>query len=130
MSTGEDTLSDSYKRPAGAYAVYCGVDVGKNEHHACALDPDGNRLHDKALPNDEAALVRVLTELAGHGRVLVVVDQPAAIGALGIAVARSLGAGELFSRFAGHFEAAWDVSAPRPAAVALPGDLPSTVAAR
>ena len=71
--------------------MYCGVDVGKSEHHACALDPAGKRLYDKALPNDEAALVRVLTELAGHGRVLVVVDQPAAIGALVIAVARALG---------------------------------------
>jgi hypothetical protein len=43
---------------------------------------------------------------------------------------RRLGAGGLFSRFAGHFEAAWNVSAPRPAAVALPGDLPFAVAAR
>lgn len=76
---------------AGGYAVYCGLDVGKSEHHACALDPAGKRLYDKPLPNDEAALVRVLTELAGHGRVLVVVDQPAAIGALVIAVARGLG---------------------------------------
>ena len=71
--------------------MFCGVDVGKSEHHACALDPAGKRLYDRPLPNDEAALVEVLTGLAGHGRVLVVVDQPAAIGALAIAVARSLG---------------------------------------
>jgi hypothetical protein len=32
-----------------------------------------------------------LSELSGHGRVLVIVDQPASIGALAIAVARSLG---------------------------------------
>ncbi|MDQ1304344.1 MAG: hypothetical protein QG671_171 [Actinomycetota bacterium] len=76
---------------AGGYAVYCGVDVGKSEHHACALDPAGKRLHDKPLPNDEAALAGVLSRLKAHGRVLVVVDQPAAIGALVIAVARSLG---------------------------------------
>ena len=33
----------------------------------------------------------MLSELSGHGRVLVIVDQPASIGALAIAVARSLG---------------------------------------
>lgn len=84
-------LSSSNKGGAGGYAVYCGVDVGKSDHHACALDRDGNRLYDRPLPNDQAALVEVLTRLAVHGRVLVVVDQPAAIGALVIAVARSLG---------------------------------------
>lgn len=73
------------------YAVFCGVDVGKSDHHACALDPAGKRLYDKALPNDEGALLAVLGRLTEHGRVLVVVDQPAAIGALTIAAARSLG---------------------------------------
>jgi transposase len=71
--------------------VYCGVDVGKSEHHACALDPAGRRLHDRPLPNGQAALAAVLTGLAVHGKVLVVIDQPASIGALTIAVARSLG---------------------------------------
>ena len=84
-------MSDSDKVDVGGYAVFCGVDVGKGEHHACALDRSGKRLHDRALPNDEAALVAVLTGLVGHGPVLVVVDQPASIGALVIAVARSLG---------------------------------------
>ena len=37
------------------------------------------------------ALRELFTELAGHGRLLVVVDQPASIGALAIAVARSMG---------------------------------------
>ena len=73
------------------YTVFCGLDVGKSDHHACALDPSGKRLHDKPLPNDEAALTAVFTRLAEHGKVLVVVDQPASIGALAIAVARSLG---------------------------------------
>ncbi len=45
------------------YDVYCGVDVGKSEHHACALNPAGKRLHDKALPNDEDALKGVLGKL-------------------------------------------------------------------
>ncbi|MGH3621309.1 MAG: IS110 family transposase [Sciscionella sp.] len=73
------------------YRVFCGLDVGKAEHHACALDPSGKRLHDKPLPNDQAALIEVFDRLSIQGRVLVIVDQPASIGALPIAVARSLG---------------------------------------
>lgn len=76
---------------AAPFAVFCGLDVGKSEHHACALDTAGKRVHDKALPNDETALRTVFTALAEHGRVLVVVDQPASIGALAVAVARSMG---------------------------------------
>ncbi len=83
-------MSESDKSIVAAYAVYCGLDVGKSDHHACALDPAGKRLHDKALPNDQAALLEVFIRLSAHGPVLVVVDQPASIGALSIAVARSL----------------------------------------
>jgi transposase len=83
-------LSDSDKIPDHGYAVFCGLDVGKAVHHACALNPAGRRLHDKALPNDQAALAEVFEKLAVHGRVLVIVDQPASIGALPIAVARCL----------------------------------------
>ncbi len=82
-------LADCENTDVG-YAVFCGVDVGKSDHHACALDREGNRVHDRALPNDQAALVQVLTDLSKRGRVLVVVDQPASIGALVIAVARSM----------------------------------------
>jgi hypothetical protein len=32
--------------------VFLGVDVGKGEHHAVALDQAGTRLYDKVLPND------------------------------------------------------------------------------
>jgi transposase len=71
--------------------VFCGLDVGKSEHHACALNTAGKRLHDKALPNDETALRTVFTTLAEHGRVLVVVDQPASIGALAVAVTGNMG---------------------------------------
>ncbi len=82
-------MSDPDPNPTG-FAVFCGLDVGKSEHHACAVDTSGKRVHDKALPNDEAALRTVFTGLTEHGPVLVVVDQPASIGALAIAVARDL----------------------------------------
>ena len=56
------------------YAVFLGLDVGKEEHHACGLNPDGDRLHDKALPQSESRIRETLASLAQHGRVLVVVD--------------------------------------------------------
>lgn len=39
------------------YAVFLGLDVGKGEHHACALDSHGTRVHDKpfATGRDPAA---------------------------------------------------------------------------
>ena len=44
-------------------AVWCGLDVGKEEHHACALAADGRRLFDKALPQDEGRLREVFAAL-------------------------------------------------------------------
>nr|BFE60656.1 hypothetical protein GCM10020063_051820 [Dactylosporangium thailandense] len=75
----------------GDYQVFLGLDVGKDGHHAVALTRDGKRLHDAALVNTEAKLRQVFDRLTRHGRVLVVVDQPASIGALPVAVARSCG---------------------------------------
>jgi transposase len=71
--------------------IFIGVDVGKGEHHAVALDRAGKQLYDKVLPNDEGKLREVIRKLKQHGRVLFVVDQPATIGALPIAVAEAEG---------------------------------------
>ena len=71
--------------------VFVGVDVGKGEHHAVALNEAGKVIFGKALPNDEAKMRTVLQKLKQHGTVLVVVDQPATIGALPIAVAQAEG---------------------------------------
>ncbi len=73
------------------YAVFCGLDVGKDTHHATALNEAGDRLHDGELPQDEARLRALFTGLQEDGAVLVIVDQPATIGALPIAVARDCG---------------------------------------
>lgn len=71
-------------------AVFVGLDVGKSDHHAVAVTAAGKTVHDKALPNDEARLRAILEELvAAHGPVLMVVDQPATIGALPVAVAEA-----------------------------------------
>ncbi|TFD56297.1 IS110 family transposase [Cryobacterium sp. Hh7] len=71
--------------------VFVGVDVGKGEHHAVALNRAGKVLFDKALPNDEGKMRAVLQKLKQSGTVLVIVDQPATIGALPIAVAQAEG---------------------------------------
>lgn len=75
-----------------AVDVFIGVDVGKGHHHAVALDRNGRRLYNKALPNDETQLRALINELKAHGQLLFVVDQPATIGALPLAVAQDAGA--------------------------------------
>lgn len=73
------------------YDVVIGLDVGKHAHHACALDPDGNRLLDREVENTETTLREVYAAMAAEGQVLVVVDQLHSIGALPVAVAQSMG---------------------------------------
>ena len=63
----------------------------RSEHWATALSRDGRKVLDKALPNDEARLRSLYGKLADHGNLLVVVDQPATIGALAVAVAQDMG---------------------------------------
>lgn len=62
-------------------AVFCAVDVGKSEHHGTALPADGRKTFDKPLPDNESQLREPFDRLRGKGRVLVVVDQSASIGA-------------------------------------------------
>ncbi|WP_256727947.1 IS110 family transposase, partial [Burkholderia pseudomallei] len=47
-----------------AVDVFVGVDVdvGKGQHHAVALDRNGKRLYNKALPNDEVKLRALIAE--------------------------------------------------------------------
>ncbi len=74
-----------------SWQVFVGLDVGKSEHHCVALNAAGERLVDRPLPNDEQALRVLLGQLAKHGLPVVVVDQPASIGALPVAVAQAMG---------------------------------------
>lgn len=71
--------------------VFLGLDVGKSEHWACALDEAGRILWNKTLPNDQAKLEELFNNLSAHGRLLVVVDQPATIGALAVGLAQQMG---------------------------------------
>ncbi len=75
-----------------AVGVFLGLDVGKQTHHGRGLTPAGKKVFDKQLPNSEPKLRAVFDKLtARFGTVLVVVDQPASIGALPLTVARDAG---------------------------------------
>ncbi|MEV7797404.1 IS110 family transposase [Streptomyces sp. NPDC087512] len=72
--------------------VFLGLDVGKQTHHGHGLTPAGKKVFDKQLPNSEPKLRAVFDKLtAKFGTVLLVVDQPASIGALPLTVARDAG---------------------------------------
>ncbi len=72
--------------------VFLGLDVGKGDHHGHGLTATGKTVYDKRLPNSEPKLRAVFDKLtAKFGRVLVIVDQPASIGALPLTAARDAG---------------------------------------
>lgn len=73
------------------YQVLYGLDLGKAEHHATALESEGRRLYDRPIANDEAALRTLFASLGEDAGLVVVVDQPASIGALPVAVAADIG---------------------------------------
>ncbi|MET9147191.1 IS110 family transposase [Streptomyces sp. NPDC004042] len=76
----------------GDVGVFLGLDVGKSTHHGHGLTPAGKKVFDKQLPNSEPKLRAVLDKLAAKfGTVLVIVDQPASIGALPLTIARETG---------------------------------------
>lgn len=69
--------------------VFLGLDVGKTSHWATAVDSAGEVLWSKALPNDQSKIQAIYDKLASYGTILVVVDQPATIGALAVATAQA-----------------------------------------
>jgi len=72
--------------------IFLGIDVGKTEHHATAVNHNGDVVYDKTLPQSEPKIRQLLEEFSSkHGQVLVVVDQPKTIGALVVALAQQLG---------------------------------------
>ncbi len=64
---------------------------GKNRSLGTAVNSIGQQIYSHSLPNDETKLQEIYKQLTGQGRVLAVVDQPATIGALAVAVAQDLG---------------------------------------
>ncbi len=74
------------------WPCFLGLDIGKTAHHGHGLTPAGKKVFDKPLPNSEPKLRAVFDKLTvKFGTVLVIVDQPASIGALPLTVARDAG---------------------------------------
>ena len=72
--------------------VFLGLDVGKGEHHAVALDRAGKKLLRQGAAQRRGQAARHHRRArAKHGPLLLVVDQPATIGALPVAVAQAAG---------------------------------------
>jgi hypothetical protein len=67
--------------------VFIGINIGKDTYHAVGVNRSGKRLFDIAFPNDENKLRALIYDLKQHGQILLVVDQPATISALPVAVA-------------------------------------------
>lgn len=61
--------------------ISLGLDVGKADHGACAVTKDGTKVWNRIVPNDEANITEVCEDLRTKGKILVVVDQPATLGA-------------------------------------------------
>ena len=74
-------------RPMPAPEVFVGVDVAKGKHYACAVSARGEALFSRAVPNDEAAIRRVIDDARQHGRPALVVDTTSSAAVLILAVA-------------------------------------------
>ena len=76
---------DGYRGHRGLHRHWAS---SRSEHWATA---QGWKVFNRALPDDEERLRALYKKLADHGNLLVVVDQPATIGALAVAVAQDMG---------------------------------------
>ena len=67
--------------------VFVGVDIAKGKHYVCAMSAEGEALFARAVPNDEAAIRRMINDVAGHGRPALVVDTTSSAAVLALTVA-------------------------------------------
>ncbi|MEW6873046.1 IS110 family transposase [Trueperella pyogenes] len=76
--------------PPENFDIWLGIDVGKTDHWATALNVAGKKIYCGKLPNDEAQLRQIYSNLTAQGNLLVIVDQPATIGALAVGLAQAM----------------------------------------
>jgi len=67
--------------------VFVGVDKAKTDHFAQATTTTGVELFARSVPNDQAAIEKLIDDAAGHGGVPVVIDMTASNAQLLLAVA-------------------------------------------
>jgi transposase len=84
-------LAETEDQVEQPFDVVVGLDIGKHRHHLVALDRQGTTLLARSLSNNEADLRELIAFCQQHGQVVLVVDQPATVGALPVAVARAAG---------------------------------------
>ena len=73
--------------PNPAPEVFVGVDIAKGKHYACAVSASGEALFSRAVPNDEGAIRRMISDAADHGRPALVVDMTSSAAVLALTVA-------------------------------------------
>lgn len=62
--------------------VFVGVDVAKGDHYACAVTSAGAEVLARGVPNDEAAIGRLIDDAAAHGAVALVIDTTSSAASL------------------------------------------------
>ena len=67
--------------------VFVGVDIAKGKHYACAVSASGEALFARAVPNDEGAIRRMISNAADHGQPALVVDMTSSAAVLALTVA-------------------------------------------
>ena len=67
--------------------VFVGVDIAKGKHYACAMSASGEALFARPVPNDEAAIRRMISDAADCGRPALVVDMTSSAAVLTLTVA-------------------------------------------
>ena len=85
IRAGNDLLMQDCPQPAAD--VFVGVDVAKGKHFACALTSGGEALFSRPVPNDEAAIRRMIGDAAAHGSPALVVGTTSSAAVLVLTVA-------------------------------------------
>ena len=70
-----------------AVEVFVGVDIAKGDHFASVVTARGEGLFARAVPNDEAAIRRLISDAAEYGRPALVVDTTSSAAVLMLTVA-------------------------------------------
>ena len=78
-------------RSEPATDVFVGVDIAKGNHYACALSARGEPLFARPVPNDEAAIRKMINDAAEHGSPALVVDTTSSAAVLMLTVAAECG---------------------------------------
>ena len=73
--------------PNPAPEVFVGVDIAGGKHYAAAVSARGEALFSRAVPNDEAAIRRMVSDAGVHGRPALVVDMTSSAAVLVLTVA-------------------------------------------